>query len=283
MTGPAVVALGDSISTGVGDVVGPECPHGPGWAAHLATLLDAGAFLNLARNGARASDVVQTQLPAALGARPRLATVVVGGNDALRSDFCATAVAGDLARVVGALCDAGSAVVLGTLPAIALFELTPAPVRRVMRSRVAALNAEVHAIAASAGDAVTVLDMDAAARIPAARAWHVDRVHPSPAGHRRLAAVAARGLVGGDADDLLARLPDPPAPPSVVERFTWLAAAGVPWAVRRGHDFLPGLLRAVAAEMRTPVPAAGAPRPPVALQLSPVDDLLDLDGELAAL
>lgn len=267
-----VVALGDSISAGVGDAVGPGCAHGPGWAAHLATLLGAGAFHNVARNGARARDVVDVQLPRALDLRPRVATLVVGGNDALRSDFCAASVARDLSVAVGAMRDVGAAVVLATLPPIGLFELAPAPVRRVMRGRIDAVNAAVRHVAAGAGADAVVLDVGAAVRAAGPGAWHVDRVHPSPLGHRAIALEAARALqpqlVGEpyrgphqpdlDGAGVAALLPPPPAPPSVGVRLAWLALAGVPWALRRGRDFLPGLLRAVVEDLR-----AGVVHPPV--------------------
>jgi hypothetical protein len=98
-----------------------------------------------------------------------------------------------------------------------------------------------------------------------AGAWHVDRVHPSPAGHRQLALAAATALTDMDpgyasptvrgADQervraLAARLPEAPDPPSVWQRLAWLVTAGLPWCARRGRDFLPGLLRAVVHDLR---------------------------------
>ncbi|MFJ3407959.1 SGNH/GDSL hydrolase family protein [Promicromonospora sp. NPDC090134] len=270
MTAPAgrescfrLVALGDSITAGVGDTVGPDAAHGPGWAAHLAAVLGVAEFSNLATNGARSRDVADTQLDAALALRPRLATVLVGGNDVLRSDFDARFTLADLHRCVGELRRAGTDVVLVRLPVIGLFELTPRLVRHVMRRRVAAINAAVDEVAASAGAAATaaadgrVVVIDAAAAIaPAgAKAWHVDRVHPSPAGHRRLALGVATALADLDpayeVAARAARLPAAPDPPSARQRLVWLLRAGLPWCVRRGRDFLPGLLRSVVHDLRS--------------------------------
>lgn len=308
MTSPAgredcfrLVALGDSITVGVGDTVGPDAVHGPGWAAHLAAVLGAEAFANLATNGARSSDVAQTQLDAALALQPRLATVLVGGNDVLRSDFDARLTLLDLHRCVSELCRAGTDVVLVKLPVIGLFELSPRLVRRVMRRRVASINAAVEEVAAAALDGSTprsvgrppaaptsargrVIVVDAVQAIAPAgeKAWHVDRVHPSPAGHRRLALAVATTLTDLDplyapppitalsdengvvspipstrnttpfssAVALAARLPEAPDPPSVWQRLGWLVKSGLPWCVRRGRDFLPGLLRAVVHDLR---------------------------------
>lgn len=272
MTAPAgredcfrLVALGDSITAGVGDTVGADAVHGPGWAAHLAAVLGVEAFTNLATNGARSSDVAETQLGAALTLRPRLATVLVGGNDVLRSDFDARLTLLDLHRCVSELRGAGTDVVLVKLPVIGLFELSPRLVRRVMRRRVAAINAAVEEVAAAALEdstppddgpgpgrgRVTVVDAVQAIAPAGDKAWHVDRVHPSPAGHRRLALSVARALADLDPRyTLAARLPAAPAPPSVWQRVAWLVRAGLPWCVRRGRDFLPGLLRAVVHDLR---------------------------------
>lgn len=271
-----LVALGDSITVGVGDTVGPDAVHGPGWAAHLAAVLGVAGFTNLATSGARSSDVAEAQLETALALRPQLATVLVGGNDVLRSDFDARLTLLDLHRCVSKLCRAGTDVVLVKLPVIGLFELSPRLVRRVMRRRVAAINAAVEevATAASSGDPddepgcradpapgrVVVVDAVRAIAPAGDRAWHVDRVHPSPAGHRRLALGVATALAdldpryavdpGSTADTLAARLPDAPDPPSVWQRLAWLVKAGLPWCARRGRDFLPGLLRAVVHDLR---------------------------------
>jgi lysophospholipase L1-like esterase len=248
--GPVVVALGDSITAGVGDVVAPDAPHGPGWAAHLATLCGAATFTNLASNGARARSVVAEQLDAALALDPDVVTLVAGGNDALRSDFSPVEVAGHLAVCVDVLRGRGATIVLATLPPIGLFELLPPRVRRVMRARVEAVNATVRVVARG----LPVFAVGDALRAAGIGAWHVDRVHPSPLGHRHVAAAAyrrlARGGGGLDAATLDGRLPAAPAPPSAVARAAWLAVAGVPWAWRRGRDFLPGLVRAVVDDAR---------------------------------
>ncbi|MEV0950710.1 SGNH/GDSL hydrolase family protein [Promicromonospora sp. NPDC050249] len=272
-----LVALGDSITVGVGDTVGPDAVHGPGWAAHLATVLGAETFTNLATEGARSRDVVGPQLDAALALRPHLATVLVGGNDVLRSDFDPRHTLADLHRSVDELCRAGADVLLVLLPVIGLFELGPRLVRRVMRRRVASINAAVEEVAASAPGRVVVVDAARAIAPAGPRAWHIDRVHPSPTGHRALALAAAAALsadpaaVGPapgfengvmdatasvtnttpfSAAEARGQLPDAPEPPSVAERLVWLLRAGLPWCVRRGRDFLPGLLRAVVHDLR---------------------------------
>jgi lysophospholipase L1-like esterase len=80
--GPLWVALGDSMSQGIG-ASRFDC----GWVSQLQVLLDhAGSpyrVLNLSVYGARVDDVLTRQLPAMreLAAEPDLATVLIGSND----------------------------------------------------------------------------------------------------------------------------------------------------------------------------------------------------------
>ena len=79
------VALGDSISVGMGDPL----PGGGwrGWPALLATGLPEPEVHNLAVLGAQTSDIERNQLPAALALKPQVASVVCGLNDTLRGGF----------------------------------------------------------------------------------------------------------------------------------------------------------------------------------------------------
>jgi acyl-CoA thioesterase-1 len=81
-SGPLWVALGDSLSQGIG-----ACSIRGGWVGQLhARLLAEGRpvrLVNLSVAGARMHDVADRQLPqlAALGVVPALVTVLVGAND----------------------------------------------------------------------------------------------------------------------------------------------------------------------------------------------------------
>jgi lysophospholipase L1-like esterase len=85
MQGPLWVALGDSMSQGIGarDIAG-------GWVGQLHTrMISAGRdfrVVNLSKTGARVHDVLDEQLPqlSDLGVEPDLITVLVGANDMLR-------------------------------------------------------------------------------------------------------------------------------------------------------------------------------------------------------
>ncbi|MCZ9343859.1 SGNH/GDSL hydrolase family protein, partial [Streptomyces sp. TRM76130] len=118
MRRPRYVALGDSLTEGVGD---PVAGGRRGWAALLAGSL-AGAderpveFRNLAVSGAQTRDVLEAQLPAGLALRPDLVSVVIGVNDTLRRTFDIRAVAARLDEVYAAFSAQGAALLTACLP-----------------------------------------------------------------------------------------------------------------------------------------------------------------------
>ncbi|GAA2275877.1 hypothetical protein GCM10010234_09440 [Streptomyces hawaiiensis] len=110
------MALGDSLTEGVGDPVGDG--EWRGWAALLADgfVGERVGFTNLAVSGSQTRDVLERQLPAALVLRPDLVSVVVGVNDTLRCTFDIGAVAARLDRVYAACSEQGAVLLTACLP-----------------------------------------------------------------------------------------------------------------------------------------------------------------------
>ncbi|MFF9196091.1 SGNH/GDSL hydrolase family protein [Streptomyces sp. NPDC014779] len=245
------VALGDSLSEGVGD----RLPDGAwrGWAALLAQGVrppgEPLAFTNLAVSGAQSRDVAETQLPAALALRPQLASVVVGVNDTLRRTFDIGLLAGRLDRVCGELAGAGAVLLTACLPDPGRMLGLPGPLARPLARRQRAVNAVVHALS-ERYDAVH-LHLAAPDWTEDRALWSADRLHPGERGHRAVAAafhrlLRERGLALGPAPS-----PEPEQPPpSRTDAVRWLATAGTAWVVRRCGDLLPQLLALAAAELR---------------------------------
>lgn len=77
------VALGDSTAEGMGASV-PERSYTSILHASLKERYKSTKYLNVARSGAILSDVLTTQLPKAIEARPDLITLSVGANDIIR-------------------------------------------------------------------------------------------------------------------------------------------------------------------------------------------------------
>jgi lysophospholipase L1-like esterase len=251
------VALGDSITLGVGDPVrikdpagGRDCRAWRGWAALLAAGLCDPMLHVVAGNGACSSDVEREQLPRALELRPDIASVVVGVNDTLRPNFDPERIGSAAAHTIGALRAAGADVLTMRLPDPGRMLGMPGLLARPLALRAHEINAVMDEIAARFG----TLHFDAAGDEETydPRMWAVDRLHPSERGHRLIARrfhalLAAAGHPVG-------REPDPEPgnpPPTRAMEMAWLATKGTAWVVRRSTDLVPSLLAMAFAEWRT--------------------------------
>lgn len=271
MSGPRVVAIGDSVTLGVGD--GVQASDGSvGWAAHTARALGAASFTNLAANGVRARHLLAGQIPAALALRPDIALLTVGGNDVLRGDFDPEEIRGYVRTSVTRLREQGAEVVVVLLSHIKLFELFHNNVARAMARRIDRANEAL--TAALAGTGALVVDGTATMGLLGMPAWHIDRIHPSPRGHRALAERAVA---------LLARFPaarevEPPGKPAGPARTAWwLLRNGIPWIAKRSRDLVPQIARVVLDELRSERVGAGMRTGP-AVEAGPVSGDRQVDG-----
>ncbi|MFE3634059.1 SGNH/GDSL hydrolase family protein [Streptomyces sp. NPDC059168] len=242
------VALGDSLTEGVGDPLGEAWR---GWAALLAAGLteDPGRtrFTNLAVSGARTHDVRDSQAPAALALHPDLVAVVVGVNDTLRSAFDVGAVALRLDQVYAAFAGQGATLLTACLPDPGAMLGLPGALGRPLARRQRAVNTVVHALSDRYG--AVHLHASEGAWLTDRALWSADRLHPGERGHRQLAVrfhalLTAAGLATGAAPS-----PEPEFPaPTRAASLRWLATAGSAWVARRCTDLLPHLLRLAADE-----------------------------------
>ncbi len=244
------VALGDSLTEGVGD---PVEDTWRGWAALLADgLTPAKApaeFTNLAVSGAQTRDVLDRQTPAALALRPDIVSVVIGVNDTLRCTFDIHAVATRLDKVYAAFRGRDAVLLTACLPDPGTMLRLPGVLARPLARRQRAVNTVVHALSerygavhlhAAEGEWITDRGM-----------WSADRLHPGECGHRQLALrfhalLAEAGLATGTAPSAE---PEFPAPTRSAGLW-WLATAGTGWVARRCTDLVPQLLTLAAAEVR---------------------------------
>ncbi|MFJ9776059.1 SGNH/GDSL hydrolase family protein [Kitasatospora sp. NPDC101157] len=242
------VALGDSLTEGVGDQVNDRWR---GWAAVLArSLAPEGRtvdFTNLAYSGALTADLTSHQLPAALARRPQLAAVLAGGNDTLRTGFDIRRTTLELDATLGELTGHGALLLTACLPDPGTLLRLPSPLARPLARRMRAVNTVVHALT----ERHRALHLHLA-ELPwcAQRGLlSVDRLHPSAEGHH---------LIARRFHELLSTaghpLGPPPAvepadpPPSLAADLWWMATKGTRWLAARSTDLLPGLLALAAAE-----------------------------------
>lgn len=242
------VALGDSLTLGIGD---PVSGGWRGWAALLAPSLADGPveFTNLAASGALTRDVLERQTPHALDLRPDLVSVVVGVNDTLRQSFDIRAVARRLDQAYAAFARQGATVLTACLPDPGAMLGLPGPLARPLARRQRAVNAVVHALSVRHGALHT--HACEGAWVTDRTMWSADRLHPGERGHRELAlrahtVLAEAGVATGPAPS-----PEPEQlPPTTAASLWWLATAGTGWVARRCTDLLPQLLALAAAEIR---------------------------------
>ena len=264
------VALGDSITLGIGDPVrlpprdhdgadgrstaGKRTAKGPrgwrGWAVLLADALPDTELHIVAGNGACMASLELDQLPRALQLRPHIASVVIGVNDTLRPNFDPDRIAEAAAHTVGALRAAGADVLTMRLPDPGRMLGMPDLLARPLARRAHQVNDVMDRVAERFG----TLHFDAArdAEVYDPQMWAVDRLHPSERGHRLI----ARRFHALLADAGRPVGPPPGAeplndPPSKLEQFAWMATKGTAWVVRRSTDLVPSLLAMAFAEWRS--------------------------------
>jgi lysophospholipase L1-like esterase len=273
------VAMGDSITLGVGDpvrVLDPETGKlgrgWRGWAALLAQGLRDAELHIIAGNGACSADVESDQLPRALQLRPDVASVVVGINDTLRPNFDPDRIGTAAAHTIGALRAAGAEVLTMRLPDPGRMLGAPGVFARPLARRAHEINGVMDELAARFG----TLHFDAATdeAVYDKRMWAVDRLHPSERGHRHIARrfhqlLAENGFPVGPEPG-----PEPcNPPPSRAAQIAWLSTKGTAWVVRRSTDLVPNLIALAFAEWR-----AGAV---VDREEQPDLNLADLPGTVA--
>jgi lysophospholipase L1-like esterase len=230
-----LVALGDSVTVGVGDVGTPM-----GWAAHLAWALRIDTFRNEARLGARARDVTREQFPVARAARPDLSTLLVGGNDVLRGDFSPQDVGSHVERMVEGLQRDGGDVLVVLLHDPRRTMPGPRIVRDVLGERAESVNCEVQR-RLSGASRLALVDPRVSHVTSTSAAWSVDRLHPSALGHRELAGMALAALEPLGWQPSRGFLAPSAAQPSPARRAWWLLRHGTPWFAKRSRDLLPEL------------------------------------------
>jgi len=224
------VAIGDSLSEGVGDDPHPDgTPRG--WTDRLAEALAAHhggvEYANFAVRGLRSAQIRDTQVAPALALRPDVVTFTAGMNDLLRPRFDVAALRAALVDIVRPFTETGARVLVVPIPDIR----SVSPAGRLLGPRRLALNAiyrhlaEEHGMEPPAETTGTIFED--------VRAWADDRLHLSPLGHERLAAAAADALdlpghVGWEV------LPEGEVPGrSLRSEAAWVRQHVGPWVGRR--------------------------------------------------
>jgi lysophospholipase L1-like esterase len=212
------VAMGDSFTEGMNDAY----PDGTfrGWADLVATRLavDSGpdfGYANLAVRGKMLDQIVDEQLEPTLAMRPDLVSFAAGGNDVLRPRADARALVDKIDPVIARLRASGADVILFRFADVAVH----LPAQRMIAPRANLLNDGATELADRHG--AILIDLFADEVFHQKVMWSDDRLHLSPAGHRRVAGHVLTALGVGVQEDWML-VPPVPAP--------------TPWLLARGAD-----------------------------------------------
>lgn len=226
------VALGDSLTEGVGDVQTEGRPRG--WADRFAEEIakrQGGLhYANLAVRGRLTAEVVTTQLRPAIALAPDLASVVVGMNDLIRPTVNLARVCQLFEYLIATMARTGALVLTSTLPDPGAVSPLPALVRRRFAARIRQFNDHVCRTAERHG--ARCLDLAGYAAEDMA-GWSEDRLHPGPYGHQRVADEFLHLLTGVRSATVVDRPVVVQSARGLREQVDWVFRKAGPWLWRQ--------------------------------------------------
>jgi lysophospholipase L1-like esterase len=186
------VAIGDSLSEGLGDWGFETSREGCGWTDRLAGLLGEQAamygqeleYANLAIRGSKMLEILTAQLEDAIALKPDLVTIMAGSNDLMKSRKEHPALRALLRGAIERLLASGSQVVVANT-------INPLHLRifKKLARRAESMTRLIEETAAEYG--VPVLDVFRIEKFNDLCFWAEDMVHFSGYGHTRIANKAA--------------------------------------------------------------------------------------------
>jgi len=242
---PTFVVLGDSAAYGTGDEISAGVFRG--WAGFLAEAFQDGCdYFNFSRPGAKSTEVLEKQLPKALREQPDICALIVGGNDLLRNGFDPLLLYRNLRNCCQQLMAMGSEVIMVELHDPNQLLRLPKLMSRVLNRRVAAVNAVYRKVALEFE--IITIKTRKIGDVHNRSNWHIDRMHPGPAGHFMLARSVAEQLRRrGWAVSLPHKLDF--VQKSKSEKIKWLLRNGTPWFLKRSVDLLPAAVLLMVYEL----------------------------------
>lgn len=225
------VALGDSLTEGVGDP-DTDRPNGVrGWADRVAEVLASAnpdfKYANLAVRGTRMDQVATDQLPRALSLQPDLVTIYAGSVDIVRPRVDLDAVFHTYDEVIGRLTDSGAKVLVFTA-----YGARSTALAKLLRGRFAVYNEAVRDIAQRRN--ATIVDYWRMTEYDDPGYWSPDRSRLDTPGHE-LMAIKVLDIIGVR-HPLPSPVPAQRATPAEMRRLDHmirLKNMALPWLVRR--------------------------------------------------
>jgi lysophospholipase L1-like esterase len=216
------VAIGDSLTEGLGDSGFKQDRRNKGWADRLANLLAAEAsqfgepfeYANLAVRGSSAAEILTSQLEDALRLKPDLVTIMAGANDIMAPRKGHPAIRALFRGAIHRLYEAGVQVLV-----VNTVNPTHFGVFKTMARKSREMSDLIESVALEFG--APVLDINQLTQFGRMSFWCDDLVHFSDHGHRMIANLAAEKL------NLAFR--ENQVPENLIEEPRWGARENVVW------------------------------------------------------
>jgi lysophospholipase L1-like esterase len=189
------VAIGDSLSEGLGDFTFQNSRHYNGWTDRLAGLMAQEAsdlgfefqYANLAIRGSKLQKIIEGQLPQALYLQPDLVTVMAGSNDIMTNP-------GSLPQLRDSLRDGIHQLLAGGCDVVLANTINPIHLKlfKPMRQKAELFSTLIETVADEFE--IPMLDVFGIQDFENLAYWAEDMVHFSGQGHIRVANDAAKLL-----------------------------------------------------------------------------------------
>jgi len=241
-----IASIGDSLAFGTG-------AHGPedgqrGFVKNIAEAVPDSKFMQFARPGARLRNALSEQLGPALLVKPDILFVTGGMNDVLRGDFDKEEVQQCVDQIFAAGAAIGALVVSIRLPHLDTRYRLPTRINEIARERINEVNAAFDHAARWWGS--FFLDFTDHPWMTHRSSWHIDRMHPSEAGHRALArlitpVLSQMGVVVAHEFSVKQSEHEYPVTKASnkLAMTWWVLTHVVPWVIWRSYDLFPQLIQ----------------------------------------
>lgn len=181
------VALGDSLTQGIGDPVEGFAKVGAVGRVAVASRQSNPEphFINLAQRGLGVAEIREQQLEPALRLRPDLVSVAAGANDIMAGRFSVTRWEEAFRTLYQALTQAGAVVISANIPEFAILRTFKEPLQARLRANIARGNAIIERLAGQ--HQVVLVDAWAISSRSDREDWSADGVHLNSHGYFKFA------------------------------------------------------------------------------------------------
>jgi len=188
------VAMGDSFSEGIGDLVDGFQPIG--CIERMAQIMQKSnpdfQFTNLAQRGLMISEIRQGQLVKALSLKPDLVSIFAGANDLLKGRFEAQNFENELRSLYESTFKTGAQIISGSIPFLPFIKTLDAETQTRLNRQIEKANSIIQSLADEY--AILVIDPNAYTNDFDDNDWSADKVHLNSRGYFKYTDILIQNL-----------------------------------------------------------------------------------------